>query len=83
MLLKKTFEIDGLKIEAERKRVRNVRLYISSKDQQIHLTVPFYATEKFALEFVNKNLNWLKKTVGKIKETLRFRKRFQKRKLRN
>jgi len=68
MLLKKTFEIEGLKIEAERKRVRNVRLYVSSKDQQIHLTVPFYASEKFAVEFVNKNINWLKKTQEKIKD---------------
>jgi len=68
MLLKKTFEIDGLKIEAERKRVRNVRIYISSKDQQIHLTVPLYASEKFALEFVNNNMEWLKKTLEKIKD---------------
>jgi predicted metal-dependent hydrolase len=67
MLLKKTFEIDGLKIEAERKRVRNIRLYVSPKDQQPHLTVPFYASEKFALEFVNRNMNWLKKTLEKIK----------------
>jgi predicted metal-dependent hydrolase len=68
MLLKKTFEIDGLKIEAQRKRVRNVRLYISSKDRQIHLTVPFYASEKFAIEFVNNNMKWLKKTLEKIKD---------------
>jgi predicted metal-dependent hydrolase len=65
LLLKKTFEIDGLKIEAERKRVRNVRLYVSQKDLQAHLTVPFYASEKFALDFLNRNIEWLKKTLEK------------------
>jgi predicted metal-dependent hydrolase len=67
MLLKKTFEIDGLRVEAERKRVRNARLYISQKDLQAHLTIPFYASEKFALDFLSKNIKWLKKTVEKVK----------------
>ena len=67
MLLKKTFEIEGLKIEAERKRVRNVRLYISPKDLQVHLTIPFFATEKFALEFVKSKMPWLKKALEKTK----------------
>ena len=67
MFLKKTFEIEGLKIEAQRKRVRNVRLYISSKDLQVHLTIPLFATEKFALEFVNGKMKWLKKTLEKMK----------------
>jgi predicted metal-dependent hydrolase len=67
MLLKKTFEIDGLQIQAERKRVRNVRLYISSKDLQVHLTIPYFASEKFAVEFVNSKMKWLKKTLEKMK----------------
>ena len=67
MLLKKILEIDGLKIEAKRKRVRNVRLYVSPKDLQIHLTIPFLATEKFALEFVREKMNLLKKTLEKTK----------------
>jgi predicted metal-dependent hydrolase len=67
MLLKKTFEIDGLQIVAQRKRVRNVRLYISSKDLQIYLTIPFFATEKFALEFTKSKMDWLKKSLEKIK----------------
>ncbi|MDR0517002.1 MAG: M48 family metallopeptidase [Fibromonadaceae bacterium] len=67
MLLKKTFEIDGLKIETQRKRVKNVRLYVSPEALQVHLTIPFYASEKFALEFVNSKMGWLKKTLEKIK----------------
>jgi len=67
MLLKKTFEIEGLKIEAERKRVRNVRLYVSPKDLQIHLTIPYFATEKFALEFVREKMDWLKRMLEKTK----------------
>jgi len=67
MLLKKTFEIGGLQVQAERKRVRNVRIYVSQKDLQVHLTIPFYASEKFALDFLNKNVEWLKKTMEKMK----------------
>jgi predicted metal-dependent hydrolase len=67
MLLKKTFEIDGLQVQAERKRVRNARLYVSQKDLQAHLTIPLYASEKFALDFLSKNIKWLKKTMEKIK----------------
>jgi len=63
----KTFEIDGLQVQAERKRVRNARLYVSQKDLQAHLTIPFYASEKFALDFLNKNIEWLKRTMEKIK----------------
>jgi predicted metal-dependent hydrolase len=65
--LKKTFEIEGLKIEAMRKRVQNARLYISQKNLQIHLTIPFRASEKFAFEFASKNIGWLKKTLEKMK----------------
>jgi len=72
MLLKKTFEIEGLKIEARRKRVRNVRLYVSPKDLQIRLTIPFFATEKFALEFVREKMKWLKKTLEKTKSEPRM-----------
>jgi predicted metal-dependent hydrolase len=67
MLIKKTFEIDGLRIEAERKRVRNIRLYVSPKDLRINLTIPFYSSEKFAIDFVNSKMNWLKKTLEKIR----------------
>jgi predicted metal-dependent hydrolase len=67
MLLKKTFEIEGLLVEAERKRVRSVRLYISQKDLRVHLTIPYFASEKFALDFVNSKMKWLKKTLEKMK----------------
>ena len=67
MLLKKTFEIDGLQIAAERKRVKNVRLYVSRRDLQVCLTIPFFATEKFALEFVKSKMPWLKETLEKMK----------------
>jgi predicted metal-dependent hydrolase len=67
MLLKKTFEIDGLPVEAERKRVKHVRLYISPGDLRVHLTVPFFASERFALEFVNGKIAWLKKTLEKMR----------------
>jgi len=67
MLLKKTFEIEGLQVQAERKRVRTVRIYVSQKDLQAHLTIPFYASEKFALDFLNRNIKWLKKTMEKMK----------------
>jgi len=73
MLIKKTFEIEGLKIEAERKRVRNVRLYVSPKDLQIHLTIPFFATEKFALEFVKEKMKWLKKILEEARAEPRMR----------
>jgi len=60
-------EIEGIPIELERKRVRNLRLYVSQKDLQAHLTVPLYASEKYALEFTNKNMKWLKKTLENMK----------------
>jgi len=67
MLLKKIFEIGGLQVQAERKRVRSARLYVSQKDLQAHLTIPLYTSEKFALDFLNKNIEWLKRTMEKIK----------------
>jgi len=67
MLIKKTFEIDGLRVEAERKRVKNVRLCVSPKDLQVHLTIPYFASERFALDFVHSKMNWLKKTLEKMK----------------
>ena len=67
MLLKKTLEIDGIKIEAERKRVRNIRLYISPKDLQVHLTIPFYSSERQAVEFASSKMKWLKRTLEKMK----------------
>jgi len=68
MLAKKTFKIGSLQVRAERKRVRSVRLYISQKDLQAHLTIPYYASEKFAIDFLSKNYEWLKRTMEKIKE---------------
>ena len=67
MLLKKTFKIGGLQVLAERKRVRSVRLYVSQKDLQAHLSIPYYASEKFAIDFLSKNYEWLKRTMEKIK----------------
>jgi len=60
-------EIEGIPIELERKRVRNLRLYVSQKDLQVHLTIPFYASEKYAIEFANKSMKWLKKTLETMK----------------
>lgn len=60
-------EIEGISIELERKRVRNLRLYISQKDLQAHLTVPLNASDKYAIEFANKNIKWLKKTLETMK----------------
>jgi predicted metal-dependent hydrolase len=67
MLLKKTFKIQEITIEAERKRVRNIRLYVSQKDLQARLTLPFCTSEKYALEFVNSKMEWLKKTLENMK----------------
>jgi len=67
MLLKKTFRIQEITIEAERKRVRNIRLYVSQKNLQVRLTLPLYASEKRALEFVNSKMEWLKKTLENMK----------------
>jgi len=63
----KTLQISGISLEMERKRVRNLRLYISQKDLQVRLTLPFYVSEKHALEFVNSKMEWLKKTLEKMK----------------
>jgi len=60
-------EIEGISIELKRKKVRNLRLYVSQKDLQAHLTVPFYASEKYAIEFANKSMKWLKKTLETMK----------------
>ena len=67
MPLKKTLQINGITLEMERKRVRNLRLYVSQKDLQVHLTIPFYVSEKYAAEFVNSKMSWLKKTLEKMK----------------
>lgn len=69
MLLTKIIEIEGLAINAKRKRVKNVRLYISQKDLQIHLTMPIFASEKFAVDFVKSKIDWLKKTLEKMQNT--------------
>jgi len=60
-------EIEGISIELERKRVRNLRLYVSQKDLQVRLTVPFYVSEKYALEFANSKIKWLKKNLDAMK----------------
>jgi len=51
MLLKKTFEIEGLQVQAERKRVRSVRLYISQKDLQAHIPFRFMQARSLRLIF--------------------------------
>jgi len=66
-MFSKTLQINGILLEMERKRVRNLRLYVSQKDLRVHLTMPFYVSEKYALEFVNSKMEWLKKTLEKTK----------------
>ncbi|MCL2284442.1 MAG: M48 family metallopeptidase [Fibromonadales bacterium] len=63
----KVLLINDIPIELERKRVRNLRLYVSQKDLRAHLTIPFYASEKDAVEFAGSKIQWLKKTLEQMK----------------
>lgn len=52
-----------------KKGVKNLRLRVS-KDTKISLTLPFYTTQKLAINFLEQHKEWLKSTHKKIAKNL-------------
>ncbi|MCR4941535.1 MAG: M48 family metallopeptidase [Campylobacter sp.] len=52
-----------------KKRLKNMRLSVD-KNAKVMLNVPFYTTQKKAIEFIDSNLAWIKTHLKKVKENL-------------
>ncbi|GHV14371.1 zinc metalloprotease [Fibrobacterales bacterium] len=62
-----SLEDDSVKIELARKRVRNLRISIS-RDGKVNMSIPFFASERQAIAFAESKIEWIKKTIEKVKK---------------
>ncbi|MBR5504107.1 MAG: M48 family metallopeptidase [Methanobrevibacter sp.] len=67
MVIKETLEIEGISINLERKRIKNIYLRVLP-DATVRLSVPERISEDYIREYVKSNLDWIKKTQKRMLE---------------
>ncbi len=65
MVIKETLEIEGLLINLERKRIKNMYLRILP-DATIRLSAPERISEDYIRDYILSNLDWIKDTQAKM-----------------
>lgn len=63
----RVFEIEGIKVELERKRVKNFNLTVRSPHGEVKLTYPYRATKQDYGTFIQSRIPWIKKQQNKFK----------------
>ncbi|MBR5931770.1 MAG: DUF45 domain-containing protein [Lachnospiraceae bacterium] len=56
--------VDGIEIEVQKKRVRNLHLHVRA-DSSVYVTIPRYTTMKEAENFARANIPWIRKQQAK------------------
>ena len=60
-----TIIIDGIPVEVQKKRIKNLHLHVKA-DGAVYVTIPRYSSRKEAENFVKANLGWIQKQQDKI-----------------
>jgi len=63
----RVFEIEGIKVELKRKRVKNFNLTVRSPHGEVKLTYPYRATKQDYETFIQSRIPWIKKQQNKFK----------------
>lgn len=58
--------VNGIPVELERKRIRNLRLSVKVPDARVHVSVPWLMGEAAVREFVAGRMNWIQKQRTRI-----------------
>lgn len=61
-------EIDGIPVEIQRKKIKNLHLYVLPPDGRVRLSVPLGFTNEKAAAFVREKKDWILQTQKKLKE---------------
>lgn len=59
---KESIDVDGLQIEVNRKRIKNLYLWVYHTKGEIIINVPVHVSQKRIYTFIQSKLDWLKKT---------------------
>ncbi len=57
-------DVDGIKIEVTRKKVKNMRLVVSYSQGIVRLSAPLHTSDKVIYDFARSKSQWLKKHVS-------------------
>lgn len=57
-------DLDGIKIEVTRKKVKNLRLVVSYSDGKVRVSAPMRVSDKVIYDFVESKRSWLKKHLS-------------------
>ncbi|MBR3263169.1 MAG: DUF45 domain-containing protein [Parasporobacterium sp.] len=60
-----TITIEGIPIEVQKKRIKNLHLHVKA-DGSVYVTIPRYVSLKEAENFARANVDWIRKQQGKI-----------------
>ncbi len=60
-------EIDGIKIQTEKKRIKNFNLKVSGPYGEVKLTYPYRIKKEECYDFIQSKLTWIKKQQNKYK----------------
>ena len=61
-----TIRIEDIEIEVERKLIRSIRLTVKPPDGRVHLSIPFYLTQREAEAFLLSRWEWICRNRTKI-----------------
>src|SRR5699024_8992768 len=59
--------IEDVKIEVERKKVKNFNLTVKAPNGKVKLTYPYHASEQDYQKFLYSKINWIKQKQNKYK----------------
>jgi len=58
----------GMMVHMERRKVKNLNVYVKPPDGQILVTIPMRMPEKRVMEFLEAKLDWIEKAREKVRE---------------
>lgn len=65
----------GINIDVQKKKIKNLHLYVKPPFGSVHISAPFLMTDKSIELFARTNLGWIKKQVNKFTSQSRFTER--------
>src|SRR5699024_5338418 len=66
-LVMQVITIEDVKIEVERKKVKNFNLTVKAPNGKVKLTYPYHASEQDYQKFLYSKINWIKQKQNKYK----------------
>ncbi len=63
-VIKQHITVDGIEIEVQRKKIKNMYIRILSSDGTVKVTAPYRFSDQAIMQFVNSRIDWIKKHSG-------------------